>query len=138
MTNRVFIDASFWITYRDEREARQASAKRAVHELFRKRAHFVTTLPVFCEIHATFSRNPRKRAVVLADFWNNPLVTIEPVTHQDQEAAVELLRANRDKTYPLCDAVSFVIMRRLQIRRVAAFDHHFRQFGEFEVIGENW
>jgi uncharacterized protein len=137
MTNRVFIDASFWITYRDDREARQPVATRAVFELFRQRAHFVTTLPVFCEIHATFSRNPRKRATILADFWNNPLVTIEPVTHQDQEAAVELLRLNRDKTYPLCDAISFVVMRRLQLRRAAAFDNHFHQFGEFEIIPEN-
>jgi predicted nucleic acid-binding protein len=27
-----------------------------------------------------------------------------------------------------------VIMRRLNIKRAVAFDQHFRQFGEFEVI----
>ena len=134
MTNRVFLDSSFWITYREESEARQPEAQRLVAELFRQRTHFVTTLPVLCEIHATFSRNRRKRAVVLKDLCHNPLVTIEDVSHQDQKAALELLQANQDKTYPLCDAISFVVMRRLKITRVAAFDNHFCQFGEFEVL----
>ena len=134
MINRVFLDSSFWITYREESEARQPDAQRIVTELFRQQAHFVTTWPVICEIHASFSRNRRKRAVVLKDLCHNPLVTIEEVTHQDQKAALELLAANQDKTYPLCDAISFVVMRRLQLTRVAAFDRHFRQFGEFEVL----
>ncbi len=132
--NRVFIDSSFWITYREEREARQPEAQRILAELFRQRTHFVTTLPVVCEIHANFSRNPRKRELVLKDFCCNPLVTIENVSHQDQKAAVELLTLQQDKTYPLCDAISFVIMRRLKVARAMAFDVHFRQFGEVEII----
>ena len=59
--NRVFIDSSFWITYREGTEARWAEAQRVVAGLFRRQTHFVTTLPVICEIHAAFSRNPRKR-----------------------------------------------------------------------------
>ena len=50
--NRVFIDSSFWITYREENEARWAEAQRIVVELFRRQTHFVTTL-------AGGLRNPR-------------------------------------------------------------------------------
>ncbi|MEO7298611.1 MAG: PIN domain-containing protein [Verrucomicrobiota bacterium] len=132
--NRVFIDSSFWITYREEREARQPEAQRILTELFRQKTHFVATLPVICEIHASFSRNPRKRALVLKDLCHNPLVMIEQISHQDQHAALELLSLHDDRTYPLCDALSFVVMRRLKITRAAAFDVHFRQFGEFEII----
>jgi predicted nucleic acid-binding protein len=132
--NRVFIDSSFWITYREESEARWPEAQRILAELFRHKTQFVTTLPVICETHANFSRNPRKRALVLNDLCHNPLVTIEDVSHQDQKSALELLSEHQDKTYPLCDAISFVIMRRLKITRVAAFDVHFRQFGEFEIV----
>lgn len=132
--NRVFIDSSFWIAYREEREARQPEAQRILVEMFRRRTHFVTTLPVVCEIHANFSRNPRKRALVLKDLCNNPLVTVENVSHQDQKGALELLSDHQDKTYPLCDAISFIIMRRLKVTRAMAFDVHFRQFGEFEII----
>ena len=132
--NYVFIDSSFWITYREESEARRPEAQRILAELFRQRTRFVTTLLVICEIHASFSRNPRKRTLVLKDLCHNPLVNIEDVSHQDQKAALELLLQHQDKTYPLCDAISFVIMRRLKITRVAAFDVHFRQFGEFEIV----
>jgi predicted nucleic acid-binding protein len=132
--NLVFIDSSFWITYREESEARWPEAQRIIADLFRQRAHFVTTLPVVCEVHAAFARNLRKRAQVLKDLCNNPLVTIEDVSHQDQEAALELLSLHKDKTYPLCDAISFAVMRRLKIARAVAFDVHFRQFGEFEIL----
>jgi predicted nucleic acid-binding protein len=132
--NLVFIDSSFWITYREESEVRWSEAQRIIADLFRQRAHFVTTLPVVCEVHAAFARNLRKRAQVLKDLCNNPLVMIEDVSHQDQKAALELLSLHKDKTYPLCDAISFVIMRRLEIKLVAAFDVHFRQFGEFEIL----
>ncbi|MGH7975720.1 MAG: type II toxin-antitoxin system VapC family toxin [Limisphaerales bacterium] len=132
--NRVFIDSSFWITCREESEARHPEARRILTDLFSQRAHFVVTLPVICEVHANFSRNPRKRALILKDLCHNPLVTTEEVSHQDQKTALELLTTHRDKNYSLCDAISFVVMRRLKINRAAAFDVHFRQFGEFEII----
>ena len=94
----------------------------------------MTTLPVICEIHAAFSRNRRRRALVLEDLWNNPVVKIEGISHQDEASAIEILSANSDKTYSLCDALSFAVMRRLNIRRAVSFDKHFRQFGEFEII----
>jgi len=134
MSNLIFLDASFWITYRDEDDTRQPEARRIVAELFRERCRFVTTLPVICEIHANFSRNVNKRALVLADLCDNPLVTIENISPSDQRAAIQILRASRDKTYPLCDAISFVVMRRLHVKRAASFDNHFRQFGEFEIV----
>jgi uncharacterized protein len=136
MRNSVFLDASFWVAYRDEDQAHHLDAVKLVVELFRQRTHFTTTLPVLCEIQAAFSHNIRKRALVLKDLWDNPVVKMEPVSHQDQAAAVELLQLNRDKTYSLCDAVSFVVMRRLEIGRAVSFDNHFRQFGEFKILPE--
>jgi predicted nucleic acid-binding protein len=47
---------------------------------------------------------------------------------------VKLLRENQDKTYSFCDAVSFVVIKRLHLRRAASYDDHFRQFGGFEVL----
>ena len=72
--------------------------------------------------------------MVLKDFYENPVVAPEEILHADQQAALELLRVNGDKTYSLCDALSFVVMRRLKIRRAVSFDKHFHQFGEFEII----
>jgi len=134
MTNAIFVDASFWVIYRDMDELRQPLASRIVAELFREKARLVTTLPVICEIHAYFARRPAIRQTILKELCENPIVTVEEISQQDQKNARELLRMNDDKSYSLCDALSLVVMRRLKIRRAASFDKHFHQFGEFEVI----
>jgi predicted nucleic acid-binding protein len=134
MSDAIFLDSSFWITYRDEDEARHPQARRIVVELFRERARFVTTLPVACEICASFSRDLPGRGQVLDDLFANPLVAIEDVSPGDQKEAIKLLQTNRDKTYSLCDAISFVMIRRLQIKRAASFDRHFKQRCGFEVL----
>jgi len=130
----IFLDASFWIVYRDEKEDNHSVARRVMGDLFRQRSHFVTTLPVICEIHAYFAREQHKRGQILRDLFDNPVVTIENISHQDQAVALEILQSHRDKTYSLCDALSFVVMRRLNVKRVLAFDGHFHQFGEFEIL----
>jgi predicted nucleic acid-binding protein len=134
MNGYAFLDASFWIAYRDERQNLHEQAKRILAAVFRRRTRFVTTLPVLCETHAHFSRNAKKKHLIIQDFDNNPLVQIEAITHADQQQAFELLRSQTDKTYSLCDAISFVIIRRLGLKQVLSFDNHFRQFGEFEIL----
>jgi predicted nucleic acid-binding protein len=138
MTRSFFLDASFWINYRDKKDPCHLLARRIVADLFRQRAHFVTTLPVICEIHAYFVRNLTIRETILRELCENPIVTIEEISHQDQQEALELLRSRRDKDCSLCDALSFIVMRRLGLTRALAFDDHFRQFGGFEVIPDKF
>lgn len=132
--HRVFLDSSFWIAFRDARQTHHSAARARVADLFRARTQFVSTAYVFAEVHATFARSQRVRETIIADFWENPLLHLAEVTNADHLAAIELLRHHADKSYPFCDAISFVIIRRLAIARVAAFDEHFRQFGGFEVL----
>ena len=134
MNGRIFLDASFWIAYRDDEEVLHLAARRVMEDLARQRPHFVTTLPVICEIHAYFARDRQKRELLLMDLFNNPILEVEEVSHQDQKVALEILRSHRDKNYSLCDAISFAVMRRLKIARAVALDVHFRQFGEFEIL----
>jgi predicted nucleic acid-binding protein len=37
--------------------------------------------------------------------------------------------------YSFCDAISFIALRRLGVKRIAALDDKFRQVGGFEVLG---
>ncbi|HJX63064.1 MAG TPA: hypothetical protein VJ860_03835 [Polyangia bacterium] len=48
--------------------------------------------------------------------------------------AVALLRAHGDKTYSFCDALSFVVMERLNIPEAIAFDRHFAEYGRFALL----
>ena len=138
MNGRVFLDASFWIAYRDERQELHEEAKRALANMFRRRVQFVTTLPVLCETHAHFCRKDRKKRIIIQDFENNPVVHFESITDPDRQKAFELLKDHADKSYSLCDALSFIVMRRLNLKSVLCFDDHFRQFGEFEVIPDKF
>lgn len=132
--HRVFLDSSFWIAFRDARQTQHAAARARIADLFRARTQFISTTFVFAETHATFARSQRIRETIIADFWENPLLHLAEVTDADHRAAIALLRRHADKSYPFCDAISFVIIRRLAIGRVAAFDEHFRQFGGFEIL----
>lgn len=133
MNDGIFLDASFWIAYRDERQEQHARAVELLRGAFRERARFFITLPVICEIHAHFARSRRKKRAVLDDFYSNPVVEIAQVSARDQSEALDLLRTHHDKSYSLCDAISFIVMRRLKVTRALVFDDHFRQFGGFEV-----
>ena len=134
-SHQVFLDSSFWIAFRDARQTHHARACECLTALFRERTQFVSTPFIFAEVHATFARSQPVREKIIADFWENPLLHFAEVTDADHREAIRLLRQHADKSYPFCDAISLVVMRRLGVKRVAAFDDHFRQFGWCEVIG---
>lgn len=134
MAPKVFIDASFWIALRDARDPWHDRARTLTRELLTQRTPLVFTSLVFAETHAHFSRSLRMRLQVMKDAQQNPAMQWEPVSTADESEAMALLRQTNDKQYSFADAVSFIVMRRLQLRRAASFDKHFHQFGEFEVI----
>jgi len=135
MNRRVLLDASVWIALRDAREPWHSRARELVRGLLGERARLAFTSLILGETLAYFSRSPRLRGQIMDDALRNPALDWEPVSHADELAALDLLRQQTDKSYSFCDAVSFVVMRRLGISRAASFDIHFRQAGGFEVVG---
>ncbi len=134
MEKRIFLDASFWIALRDHREPAHSGARRRLKAVLADRALLVFTSLVLAEVVAYVSRSPRLRLQVLDDAERNPVMLWEPVSRQDEAAALKLLRTHHDKSYSFCDAVSFALMERLGVRRALSFDDHFRQYGKFEVV----
>jgi predicted nucleic acid-binding protein len=70
----------------------------------------------------------------VVDLENNPdvrLVWVDQVLHDE---AVALLKARADKTYSLCDAVSFVLMLQASIGEALTTDHHFEQEGFMRLL----
>lgn len=55
------------------------------------------------------------------------------VTPDDEKKAWELFVSRSDKSYSFTDCTSFVVMRRIKIKKCLALDGHFRQEG-FEEI----
>jgi uncharacterized protein len=48
--------------------------------------------------------------------------------------AVELMQQRQDKTYSLCDSVSFIIMREQNINEALTTDKHFEQEGFIRLL----
>ncbi len=71
----------------------------------------------------------------LIDLTRLPNVEIVWVTQELHVSAMDLLRRRLDKTYSLCDAVSFVLMRRRGITEALTTDRHFEQEGFRRLIG---
>ena len=59
------------------------------------------------------------------------VVWVDGLLHRQ---AVELLQARQDKTYSLCDAVSFLLMRERRINEALTTDKHFVQEGFIRLL----
>jgi len=65
----------------------------------------------------------------MTDLLESSEASIIWVDENLHRSAMKLLSDRLDKTYSLCDAVSFVIMRQHKIREALTTDRHFTQEG---------
>lgn len=66
----------------------------------------------------------------------NPLIRVIWVEESVHYAALLLIESRADKTYSLCDAVSFVLMRMYGITEALTTDRHFQQEGFVRLLSE--
>ncbi len=75
-------------------------------------------------------RLPRVAALTfMVDLVGNPDIATVWVDEPLHREAMALLLARQDKTYSLCDAVSFVLMRQRHLTEALTTDRHFEQEG---------
>jgi predicted nucleic acid-binding protein len=81
-------------------------------------------------------RLPRLPALAfVADLVANPDIETVWIDEELYQKAMALLQARPDKTYSLCDAVSFVLMRERKFREGLTTDRHFEQEGFRKLLG---
>ena len=80
------------------------------------------------------SHGGRENAIGSLDLIAADAYRVERIRRADEERAQVLVRAHEDKAYTLCDALSFVVMERLDIHEAIAFDRHFRAYGRFTIL----
>ena len=79
-----------------------------------------------------FSRSSVLAFVV--DLLDNPDIETVWVDESLHRSAVKLLMVRQDKTYSLCDAVSFVLMRQRGTTEALTTDRHFEQEGFIRLL----
>jgi predicted nucleic acid-binding protein len=67
--------------------------------------------------------------VFIAGIQTNPQIEVVWVDQMLHDSAMALLQAQLDKTYSLCDAVSFILKRQRGLIEALTTDHHFEQAG---------
>jgi predicted nucleic acid-binding protein len=74
----------------------------------------------------------------MVDLVGNPDIETIGVDESLHREAMALLLARQDKIYSLCDAVSFVLMRRWHLTEALTTDRHFEQEGFQRLLSHLW
>lgn len=124
----MLIDTSGLLCYFDESDIRHVDAV----EFFKAARVRLTHSYVLAEFVALCQSRGLNRIRVLdfsADLLDNPHVEVVWVNETLHRSALKLLQERLDKTYSLCDAVSFVLMRERGFTEALTTDRHFEQEG---------
>ena len=129
----MLLDTSGLYTYLDADDHRHDQAVALLEGAPRRVTHnyVLAELVTLCQVRGAgrgaalgFSRD-------LLDDDAFEVLWVSPTEHRQ---ALELLEARADKGYSLCDAVSFILMRRTGITEALTTDHHFEQEGFVKLL----
>ena len=129
----MFVDTSGLYCFFDESDQRN---RKAV-DLIQTTSTRITTSYVLAEfIPLCYSRNLDKKKTLefTSTLLTNPLIEIIWVDENLHREAFALLQKRPDKTYSLCDAVSFMVMRETGIAEALTTDKHFEQEGLIRLL----
>ena len=80
-------------------------------------------------------RLPRQAALsFVVDLEASSVVELTYVDKTLHQAALDLLGKRLDKTWSLCDAVTFLLMDHYRVREALTTDHHFEQAGFVRLL----
>jgi predicted nucleic acid-binding protein len=125
----IFVDTSFWVAARMQRDDRHAEAQALLQSFGTQR--LVTSNHVRGETWTFLRRKEgHRRAVAFFDMLaTSARVEVVPVSEELEAQALRWLRRHDEREYSFVDATSFALMKSLRIKRALAFD------GDFEAAG---
>lgn len=133
MSDAVFLDTSGLLCIHDAADSRHPPAAG----FYRNAEQLLITNYVFAEFVPLAQVRGMRRANALNFLKDLSLVPRIEVVWVDADLhgrALELLAERLDKTYSLCDAVSFLVMRQRGIRAALTTDRHFEQEGFIRLL----
>lgn len=133
MSDALFLDTSGLMCLFDQNDFRHEQAS----EFFKSAKSLLTTNYVLAEfVPLTHVRKLRRENSLnfiktLIPLPRLELVWIDELSHNQ---AMEMLENRLDKSYSLCDAVSFVLMRERGMTQSLTTDKHFEQEGFIKLL----
>ena len=130
----MLVDTSGWFAFFD----RDARPHQDAVTYFHAAPHRLTHSYVIAEFIPAVRGHPRALVLTFVEqLQQNPLVEVVYVDEVLHQSALVLLRSRLDKTWSLCDAVSFVLMQQCGINEALTIDHHFEQAGLVRLLDPN-
>jgi predicted nucleic acid-binding protein len=129
----MLLDTSGLLCFLDHREEHHEDAVT----FFQAATHRLTHNYVLAELVALASVRRLPRMPVLdfvKNMLDNPAVDVVWIDTERHQEAVAFLQSRLDKTYSLCDAVSFLLMQERNEMEALTIDHHFEQAGFRQIL----
>jgi hypothetical protein len=126
----ILVDTSAWIFLFDQRRGGKESKEAALYFQKNTRPLAVTDL-IIEETHKWLVHHafPREKAmIILKKFIDQHFAEIIPIENIDRTTACFLCKKFIDQNVSYTDALSVAVMKRLQLKEVFSFDHHFNLF----------
>jgi predicted nucleic acid-binding protein len=125
--NTIFFDSGAFLAILDVNDKNHDKAAELRKKIEREGYFTLTTNFVVVEAHALILSN--LGANFAREWLRSISIPIWQVDKSEEDEAKEIIFRFKDKAYTLTDAISFVVMKKLGIRKAFAFDRHFKQFG---------
>ncbi len=129
----MFLDTSGLLCYLDAAEAGHGESARLMLSAHRMLTHSYVLAELVALAHARGLPRPLVLEF-LSELEGDLGIKVVYVDEELHRAAVDLLSRRLDKTYSLCDAVSFVLMGRRGVREALTTDRHFEQAGFVRLL----
>jgi predicted nucleic acid-binding protein len=124
----MLLDTSGLLCLHNRSEPLHRDARTLYHAARLRLTHNYVLAEFVALAHAR--RLPRMAALTfISDLVETPDIETVWVDEALHREAMALLMARPDKTYSLCDAVSFVLMRQRHVTEALTTDRHFEQEG---------
>lgn len=129
----MFLDMSGLLCFHHRAEPQHAVALQFFQSASRRLTHnyVVAEFVVLAQVRKV-PRAPLLRFV--AELHDNAAAEMVYVSEDLHRAALALLAQRPDKSWSLCDAVSFLLMRQEGIEEALTTDHHFEQAGFVRLL----
>jgi predicted nucleic acid-binding protein len=134
MEKEIFIDTSAFIAIKVEDDINHKKAQQFLGAIKEKRLRLHTTNFVLDEVYTYFCKSHAVAIEMAELIMDNPLILLHRVAVEDENKAIEILKAFKDKDFSYTDSTSFAVMERLGINTAFAFDDHFIQYGKFTIV----
>lgn len=129
----MFIDTSGFLCFLDDRDFRHERSK----SYFRDARPRLTHNYVLAELVALAQARGFSRKITLgflSEIFDDPRIEVVWIDDYLTEVAVDFLQKRMDKSWSLCDAVSFLVMDDNSVTEALTTDHHFEQAGFVKLL----